>query len=343
MGKELKKKASLVFAPRPAIQPSTKSDAVGHPLPITEVPVKPKTAIGGMAQFTNRQSEVLKEAEELRDKVKDLQERFEGALPTRRLDPKLIVRSKWANRHDDSFKDAEFALLKEEIANAKGNVQPIKVRKLQGGKAQYEIVFGQRRHQACLELGLDVLAMVEDLDDKGLFVQMDRENRQRKDLRPFEMGSMYNKALEDGLFPSQRQLAIDINVDQSQLAKAISLARLPADVVKAFKSPLDLQYRWASDLVAAIQNNPDYVLACAKEIQTTNPRLDSNAVFARLISEPGTVSQSPKEPIKLDGKGEQKGAIVFDWVKGAAQIKLTNIPPAKLEKLQSCIKEFLSR
>lgn len=343
MGKELNKKASLVFAPRPAIQPSSKSDAVGHPLQISEGPVKPKTAIGGMAQFTNRQSEVLKEAEELRGKVKDLQERFEGALPARKLDPKLIVRSKWANRHDDSFKDVEFASLKEEIANAKGNVQPIKVRMLNGSQAQYEIVFGQRRHQACLELGLDVLAMVEDLDDKGLFVQMDRENRQRKDLRPFEMGSMYNKALEDGLFPSQRQLAIDINVDQSQLAKAISLAKLPVDVVKSFISPLDLQYRWASDLVAAIQDDPDFVLACAKEIQATVPRLDSNAVFVRLISGRGTVPQSPKEPIKLEGKGGQKGTLVLDSVKGAAQIKLTNIPPAKFEKLQSIIKEFLSK
>jgi ParB family chromosome partitioning protein len=343
MGKELKKKASLVFAPRPAIQPSSKGDAVGHPLPTSDALVKPKTAIGGMAQFTNRQSEVLKEAEELRGKVKDLTDRFEGALPARKIDPKLIVRSKWANRHDDSFKDAEFASLKEEIANAKGNVQPIKVRELKGGQARYEIVFGQRRHQACLELGLDVLAMVEDLDDKGLFVQMDRENRQRKDLRPFEMGAMYNKALEEGLFPSQRQLALDINVDQSQLAKAINLAKLPADVIKAFVSPLDLQYRWASDLVAAIQKDPDFVLACAKDIQATVPRLDSNAVFARLIGGRGTVPQSPNEPIKLEGKGDQKGTLVLDSVKGTAQIKLSNITPVKLEKLQSIIKEFLSK
>ena len=31
----------------------------------------------------------------------------------------------------------------------------------------YEIVFGQRRHQACLELGLDVLAMVDEIDPEG--------------------------------------------------------------------------------------------------------------------------------------------------------------------------------
>ena len=343
MGKELKKKASLVFAPRPAIQPSPKGDAAGYPLPTSEAPVKPKTAIGGMAQFTNRQSEVLKEAEELREKVKDLTEKFEGALPARKLDPKLIVRSKWANRHDDSFKDAEFASLKEEIANAKGNVQPIKVRTLKGGQVQYEIVFGQRRHQACLELGLDVLAMVEDLDDKGLFVQMDRENRQRKDLRPFEIGAMYNKALEAGLFKSARDLAAEIGFDQSQLTKALNLAKLPADVINAFISPLDLQYRWAADLLAAIQRDPDFVLACAKEIQAMAPRPNSNEVFSRLTAGRGTVPHSPNELIKLEGKGEQKGILVLDSVKGTAQIKLTNITPAKLDKLQAIIKEFLSK
>lgn len=343
MGKELKKKASLVFAPRPAILPATRGDVFGQSSPVTDAAMKPKTAIGGMAQFTNRQSEVLREAEVLRGKVKDLQEKFDSALPSRKLDPTLIVRSKWANRHDDSFKDAEFLLLKEEIANAGGNVQPIKVRALQGSDGRYEIVFGQRRHQACLELGLDVLAMVEDLDDKGLFVQMDRENRQRKDLRPFEMGSMYNKALEDGLFPSQRQLSVEINVDQSQLAKAISLAKLPVDVVNAFKSPLDLQYRWASNLVSAIQDDPDFVLASAREIQAMVPRLDSNAVFSRLISRRGTVPQASKEPIQLKGKGEQNATLVLDTVKGVAQIKLKNIPPAKLAKLQSIINDFLSK
>jgi hypothetical protein len=60
-----------------------------------------------------------------------------------------------------------------------------------------------------------------------------------------------------------------------------------------------------------------------------------------LIAGRGTVPQSLKAPIKLEGKGEQKGTLVLDSVKGFAQIKLSNIPPAKLEKLQSLIKEFL--
>ena len=38
--------------------------------------------------------------------------------------------SAWANRHDDSYQDADFLALKADIAEAGGNVQPIKVRPL---------------------------------------------------------------------------------------------------------------------------------------------------------------------------------------------------------------------
>jgi ParB family chromosome partitioning protein len=363
MGKELKKKASLILGPRAAILAVGKDEETG----------RPKTAIGAMAQFTNRQSEALKEAEELRATVKVLQSKadeadaaqeviknleskadkadglatklkeFDGSLPVRKIDPKLIVRSKWANRHAHSFVDPEFAQLKKEMLDAGGNVQPIKVRRLKDGSGKYEIVFGQRRHQAALELGLDVLAMVDDLDDKSLFIEMDRENRQRKDLRPFEIGAMYNKALEAGLFSSARQLADEIGFDQSQLTKALNLAKLPADVTNAFISPLDLQYRWSTDLVAAIQKDPDFVLARAKEIQALVPRPSSNEVFARLIAGRGTVPHWSADPIQLEGKGRQKGTLLFDAGKGTAQIKLANIAPAKFEKLQILIKEFLSK
>jgi hypothetical protein len=47
-----------------------------------------------------------------------------------KLDPRSIRPSTWANRHEASFESAEFEELKAEIADAGGNVQPIKVRPL---------------------------------------------------------------------------------------------------------------------------------------------------------------------------------------------------------------------
>ena len=232
MGKKLLAKAGLVLAPREPVSPAPNAaskDEAG----------RPKTAIGAMAQFTDRQSSAIKEAAQLKEQLKA----FDGSLPTRRLDPRSVVRSRWANRHELSFAGPEFDGLKQDIGAQGVNVQPIKVRRLADATDRFEIVFGHRRHQACLELGIDVLAMVEDLDDKHLFIEMDRENRQRKDLRPYEVGVMYAKALDEGLFPSARKLAEEVGIDHSQLSKALSLARLPLDVLNAFRTPLDLQYR----------------------------------------------------------------------------------------------------
>lgn len=330
MGKKLLAKAGLVLGPRGPITPGLKT-------PGREEGVKPKTAIGAMAQFTDRQSTAIKESALLKAQLKE----FENSQLTKRIDPKLIVRSKWANRHDLSFTGPEFEGLKEDIRSQGGNVQPIKVRNLKGDAGRYEIVFGHRRHQACLELGIEVVAMIDDLDEKKLFIEMDRENRQRKDLRPYEVGAMYAKALDEGLFSSARKLAEEVGMDHSQLSKALNLARLPPEVLEAFESPLDLQYRWVFDLVNAIQKDPDYVLNIAKAIQIEKPRPTSGDVFKRLTVIRGTVPHPVGEVDIIDGEFNQKGEISFNPKKRSMRIDLLNIDPVRFGEIKSAIKRLL--
>lgn len=262
---------------------------------------QPKTAPGVMMAYANDQrSELLKENEDLRSRanqsnaleaqlreaVHDLQA-WDGAKPTRLLDPACVTPSAYANRHATSFIGSEFELLKREIAEAGVNVQPIKVRAIATvqGEARYEIVFGHRRHEACRQLGLPVLAMVDNLDDRTLFVEMDRENRARADLSPWEQGMMYARALDLGLFTSARQLAAAIGVDASNLGKALTLARLPADVIAAFASPLDLQYRWVPSLNAAVQTDLSGLSARAARIAVNRGSLTAKQIIERLLDD----------------------------------------------------------
>lgn len=331
MGKKLLAKASFVLAPRGPIVPAANSVA-------REDGARPKTAIGAMAQFTDRQSTAIKEAAHLKEQLKE----FEGSLATRLIDPKVIVRSKWANRHDLSFVGPEFEGLKEDIRAQGGNVQPIKVRHLKGEAGKYEIIFGHRRHQACLELGIGVQAIIDDLDEKHLFIEMDRENRQRKDLRPYEIGAMYKRALDEGLFSSARKLAEEVGIDQSQLTKALSLARLPVDILNAFESPLDLQYRWVADLVGAIQRDPDGVLSVAKAIQSESPRPPSAVVLKRLTGGRGTVPRSGSGDDTIEGSAGQTGRLTFDPKKRVVRIELANIDPARFVAVRAAVKKLLS-
>jgi len=302
---------------------------------------RPKTAPGAMMAFAaDARSELLaenqalraqaEEAETLRGKVNELAadlSQWDGAKATRQIDPKRISRSRWANRHELSFADAEFQQLKDELANAGGNVQPIKVRPA-GRDEQgelYEVVFGHRRHQGCLELGLPVLALVENLSDQGLFVDMDRENRARKSLSPFEQGKMYQRALDEGLFPSNRKLADAVGVDLSALGKALSLAKLPHQVVAAFSSPLEIQFRWAKPLADALDADPSGVVKRAEAIAKLEPRPSGKDVFERLVAQQGegggTVPPPPAEPLLLQTGSRRWGSLSVG-ADGAVSIKL---------------------
>ncbi|MBK9363084.1 MAG: hypothetical protein IPM99_19260 [Rubrivivax sp.] len=105
------------------------------------------------------------------------------------------------------------------------------------------MVFGHRRHRACLELGLPVQAMVVDMYDQQLFEAMERENRARKNLSAWEQGTMYRRALDEGLYPSQRRLAESLGVDISLVSR---VCRSRACLTPLW-APSPARWRFSSD------------------------------------------------------------------------------------------------
>ncbi|NDY93534.1 ParB/RepB/Spo0J family partition protein [Ideonella livida] len=251
--------------------------------PRASVVAAPRTAVGAISASLAMGRGVEAENRALKEKLKA----FEDAAVVEFLDPKRIQPSRYANRHEASFQGAEFDSLKAEIASAGRNVQPIKVRRILGSTpgdaAQYEIAFGHRRHRACLELGIPVAAVVQSMTDAELFAEMDRENRERANLSPWEQGVMYKRALDTGLFPSLRKLAAALGVQVGNASTAIQLANLPAEVVAAFGSPLELQYRWAPKLQTALETDAAGVLQRAKALSRRTTRPVAKEVLQNLL------------------------------------------------------------
>lgn len=322
MSKKLAAKASLIQAP-----PAPAAEVVtGGERPDT-ADARPKTAPGSMALFMASQSAAVKEAEELREKLKA----FDGTKPVRMLDPQMVRPSRWANRHEHSYADQAFGELKADIAAAGMNVQPISVRvvKLEvlngstpPSEPTYEVIFGHRRHRACLELGLPVQAMVTDVDDRTLFEAMERENRARKNLSAWEQGVMYRRALDEGLYPSQRRLAEAVGVDVSLVSKSLSLARLPEAVVAAFPSPLDIQFRWAQPLAEALQKDPDGVLVRAAKIKQSGQGASAAQVFAALVAAPESKVLNGSTPARrvIEG-GAGRSAVLARDARGRVSVE----------------------
>ncbi|VTY34697.1 Chromosome-partitioning protein Spo0J [Xylophilus ampelinus] len=269
----------------PALPPAAVAPALETRFPPARAPsVTPRTGPGQMLAFRGQMREVEGELTTLRDRLS----RFEGAMPVRKLDPSTIRASRWANRHDMSFSTPAFAGLKNDIEKAGGNVQPILVRPIVAEPGQYELVFGHRRHRACLELGIPVLASIweGDLNDLELFAAMDRENRERADLSPYEQGQMYHRALEEGLFPAQRRLADYLGVSHTWVRKALMVAQLPEAIVECFRSPLEITHRHADKIHAALEADRRGVLKRAEKLR--GQAVSASAVVDRLLdSAPG--------------------------------------------------------
>ena len=202
------------------------------------------------------------------DTLRERLRAFEGARPAVQIDPARVRPSKWANRHETAYTSTAFERFKDNIDLADGNGQPILVRRVDDG---YEIVCGHRRHRACQELGLPVFAVVfdEPLSDLQLFLAMERENREREELSPYDQGRMYVRALDSGLFASQRKLAVAIGVSHTWVRKAIQIARLPIGVIEAFLDPTAIQPVHAENIAVALAADEAAVMHRAAELSAT--------------------------------------------------------------------------
>ncbi|CAN7775084.1 ParB/RepB/Spo0J family partition protein [Variovorax sp. LjRoot84] len=262
---------------------------VGHPAP--------RTGPGQMLAFRGQMQAVEGELSALRERLRQ----YDGSTPARKLDPSTIQPTRWANRHAASFENADFAGLKADIEQAGANVQPILVRPVPDQTDRYELVFGHRRHRACLELGIPVLAVIwtDELGDAELFAAMDRENRERADLSAYEQGMMYQRALEEQLFPTQRQLAEKLGVSHTWVRKALMVAQLPPAVVECFRSPLEINHRHAEQLNAGLEKDRRAVLKRAEKLR--GQKLAPAVVVARLLGlDP--VLKAQKIPVQSQGK-----------------------------------------
>ena len=150
--------------------------------------------------------------------------------PTAQTDSILILRADQLipNRFQPrkTFDKASLTDLMESIKSA-GVLQPILVRK---SGNYYEIVAGERRWRACVELKItSVPVIVKDVDDQKMLEWALIENTQRKDLNPIERARAY-KELMNFFNLTQEEIAGRVGLDRATVANFIRLLDLPSEV-----------------------------------------------------------------------------------------------------------------
>lgn len=269
------------------------------------------------------------------------QERLEGvqrrATTVRQLDAAQVRRSRFANRHPDEFKTKEYAEFVADIKATGGNTVPGKVRRLHGeGEGAYELIFGHRRHQACLELGLPFLAEVCEADDRTLFEEMTRENLFRKDPTPWDWAQHYAAGLRD-IYRTQDDLCRANGRSRGHVSMALQLAALPIEVVEAFASPVQLQLAWGAGLQDALKANREAVLKRALALK------GSGKPAAEVYRELAGAKDRRAKVTELKVHGREVGNLSYR--NGVVQLKLNRrtLDAEHLHEFRKLVQEFLAQ
>lgn len=150
-----------------------------------------------------------------------------------------------------------------------GNLQPIKVRPVVQRHAaepetRFELVYGGCRLQACADLNLPVLALIEELTDQQAFAQANSEQFHAPTLSFLERGTLYAKAIDQRTFDSARELSAATGTPGWVVDRSLAVYAL-MDVMKEMLPILrDVHEKLSREIVDLAERFPDKIIALSR-------------------------------------------------------------------------------
>jgi ParB family chromosome partitioning protein len=193
--------------------------------------------------------------------------------------------------HDrlETHVSAESCRAEIESFSKHGQLVPVLGRKLHGDPSyEFELIYGARRLFVARHINKPLLVEVSELSDRNAIVAMDIENRQRRDISPYERSLSYAKWVRAGFFASQEDLARALHVSPSQVSRLLQLARLPAVLVNAFDNPNSIRENWGLKLIQALDDpqTRQPTVRRARELARVEPRAPAREVYRQLLAAP---------------------------------------------------------
>ena len=172
-----------------------------------------------------------------------------------------------------------------------GQLIPVLARPLRADPTHdYELIFGSRRLFVACHLNVALKLEVRELTDQEAAIALDIENRQRRDLSPYERGRSYFNWLREGLFASQEELARSLGISASQVSRVVRLGQLPSVLLSAFPSPVDICEKWGRDLMDLWEDpqRKTVIATAARGLASEEPRPSALEAYKRLMASAGT-------------------------------------------------------
>lgn len=209
------------------------------------------------------------------------------------INPTNVHVSDWKQRHDASYASKAYIALKDSIRITNGNQQPILIRIVE---ARLEVVFGHRRHRACLELELPLFANVwnDDPNEVAAFTCLETENEFHANRSVYERGCLFKAMIDSKIFSSYRELADHIDKSHTLVNAVVRVATLHELVIRAFGDPCSITTKHAEKIMGAWPTEEAHILARAQSLCNSPPekKMTPKKVLEFLL------------PIKTDEKEE---------------------------------------
>jgi ParB family chromosome partitioning protein len=193
------------------------------------------------------------------------------------------------NLHDRGANAFDADSCREEIESIRrhGQLIPVLGRPLTDDASHdVELAYGARRLFIARHLEISLRVELREFTDREGLIALDIENRQRCDISPYERGLGFKRWLAAGHFESQEQMAEALSISPAQVSRLLQLARLPAVVVNAFRSPTEICESWGVKLITALDDptRRDATIRAARTLGSNSPRLQSREVLPRLLT-----------------------------------------------------------
>lgn len=205
------------------------------------------------------------------------------------IDPKECEPWQYANRQDAELGD--LAALIESIKMNK-QLQPALIRfhPTPHDGIKYEVIFGRRRHLACLQLGVPFLAIRKKIANiQDAIASQDAENKLRNDVSHFSNALLYRRLLQDGVFQSEKELAAKLNISTSTLNEIMAFAKIPEPFLNLIPNIHMLSKQLAVKIVQLInshKNSTQMLIQLAPQIGLTINSLSKlERAFNQLVSQ----------------------------------------------------------
>lgn len=209
-----------------------------------------------------------------------------------------------------------------------------------------ELIFGARRLFIARHLGKSLIIELRDISDREALIAMDAENRHRIDISPYERGISYAQWLRDGHFRSQEDISRTLKVSAAQVSRLLKLARLPAVVVDAFRTPLEICESWGCDMTDALDHphRRQLIVQKARAIGIRTPRPQAIEVYKQLMAagaQGRRARTTPHDQVIKNDRGRPLYRIRRLRNHVALLLPVERVPVSTLSAIQKTLAEIL--